>query len=291
MRDLLIKLQTIDRRWVYLGVALACAIPFFVQIPLNVRPTQETMGVYDWIENNYPYGSGKVVLIDTTWDAGSLGENMGQAEAVMEHLLSKRIPFVVVSIGNALAPPFAESVLKKLTEGPNAKYPGRVYGKDYVILGFAPPNSWQIMQQIAKDTKKQFKVDYRGTSTSDYEKLPIMEHVNNIDDIAMIFCVTYSPDENWIAFIHGVYGTPVAFGCAGIESTTKYRFITSKQLIGLLVSVRGAAEYDVLLHDNATDRTNKGTELIVPLAFGHLVIIAAIVLGNIGYFAAKKRRP
>ena len=107
----------------------------------------------------------------------------------------------------------------------------------------------------------------------------------------MVFAVTYSPFEDWVSWVHGIYGTPVAFGCAGIQSTVTYRFLPPKQLVGMLVGVRGSAEYDALLYpDNPDERKSLGTDLIVPLAFGHLVIIAAVVIGNIGYFASRGRR-
>lgn len=304
MRDLLIKLQTVDRRWVYLAIAVACAIPFIAEaigkpINLSVYPSRETQGVFDTI-NNIPRDANgnptKVVLIDSTWDAGSMGENEGQAEAIIDHLFRERIPFIVTCIGNEKAPQFVNGVIERFTQDTiidgkvvrKAKYPGRVYGKDWVNLGFSVPWGWQSIQQIMKDIHVQYKADYQGTPL---EEIPLMQRVRNADDIYMIFAVTYSPSEDWVSFAHGIYGTPVAFGCAGIQSTTTYRFIPSGQMVGMLVSVRGSAEYDALLYpDDRSQRVNKGTQLIVPLAFGHLVIIFAIIMGNIGYFAARRRR-
>jgi len=157
-----------------------------------------------------------------------------------------------------------------------------------VNLGYTK-GGWQAMQQIAKDIRRQYKSDSRGYSLDDAKHLPLMQRVRNIDDIYMVYSVTYSPMEDWIPFIHGVYGTPIGFGCAGIQSTTYYRYILSKQLVGMLVGVRGAAEYDALLHSDARDRTSQGTKLIVPQAFGHTVIIVAVVLGNVGFLATRRR--
>ena len=54
---------------------------------------------------------------------------------------------------------------------------------------------------------------------------------------------------------------------------------------GMLAGVRGAAEYEKLVRDKYGDRYNtsdlRGNKLLVPLAFGHLVIILLIVLGNL----------
>ncbi len=283
MLGILVKLQTIDRRWLYLALFIACAVPFVVSIRLPVYVSPETRKLYETIDKCPP---GKVILVDSAWDAGSLGENWGQVEVAFDHMLKKRIKFVIVSLDMAvMGPQFADKVMSKLIK---EKYPDRKYGVDWANLGFTK-GDWQAMQQIAKDIRRQYKIDSRGYSLDDAKHLPIMQHVRNIDDIYMIYSVTYSPMENWIPFIHGVYGTPIGFGCAGIQSTTYYRYILSNQLAGMLVGVRGAAEYDALLHPDMKSRTSLGTALIVPQSFGHMVIILAVILGNIGYFAARRR--
>jgi len=291
MRDLLIKLERIDRRWVYLVLAAACTVPFLVIVPLPIYIAPETRGVYDAIEKCPP---DKVVLINSNMDPGSVSENWGQLEAVIEHLFRNHTKFITTSIElTPLAPELVNRVVDELTkdhwEGPRyvkAKYPNIKYGVDWANLGYTR-GGWQAMQQIAKDIRRQFPKDQRGNKLDD---LPIMRHVRNIDDIHLIVDIAYGPMEDWIPFVHGVYGTPIAFGSAGINTTVFYRYLSSGQLVGLLVGVRGAAEYDAILHSDFKDRFNLGTQLIVPLAFGHVVIILGIVLGNIGYFAARRRR-
>ncbi len=281
--ELLAKLQSIDRRWLYLTLALACLVPFVVKIRLPVYVSPETRKLFDAIDKCPP---DKVVVVDSAWDAGSLGENWGQVEVVFDHMLRKGIKFVVISLDiTPLGPQFADRVINQLVSRKNSN---RKYGVDWVNLGFTK-GDWQAMQQIAKDIRRQYKQDVRGWSLDDAKRLPLMQHVRNIDDVYMIYSVTYSPLENWIPFVHGVYGTPIGFGCAGIQSTTYYRYILSNQLVGMLVGVRGAAEYDALLHPDAARRTSLGTQLIVPQAFGHTAIILAVVAGNVGYFAARKR--
>jgi hypothetical protein len=246
---------------------------------------------------------------------GSMAENQGMTEAVIEHLFRKRIPFVLCNIGGSdkSSKFIMETVMAKLTKDQKnkdgtitkAKYSDRVYGKDWINLGYVMVLGWPSLNVFTKDMSALYPTDYYKNDTRDYKKLPIMKPTKaeidpktekpirsiNIDDVYMAFVVTYSPCEDWIPFVHGVYNTPLAFGCAGIESSTKYRFLTSGQLKGLLVSVRGGAEYDVLLNpDKPAERTTLATTLIAPLAYGHLVIIFAIILGNIGYFAGRRRR-
>lgn len=283
MHELIGRLQYIDRRWLYLALAVSCALPFVVRVQLPVYVSPETRKLYEAIDQ---CPNDKVVLVDSAWDAGSLGENWGQVEVVFEHLFRKRIKFVVISLDiTPQGPKFADKVISKLVE---EKFPDRKYGTDWVNLGYTK-GEWQAIQQIAKDIRKQFKIDSRGYSLDDAQRLPLMQQVRNIDDIYMVYSVTYSPTENWIPFIHAVYGTPVGFGCAGIQSTTYYRYVLAGQLVGMLVGVRGAAEYDAILHPEAGDRVSLASKLIVPQSFGHTVIIAAVIIGNIGYLASRRR--
>ena len=186
MRDFLANLQRVDRRWVYLAVAVACAVPFLIQIRLPVYPTAETKGVYDCVEriprdkNGVPT---KVVLIDSGWDAGSMGENMGQAQAFIDHLFRNRISFVVVDLGGSdNAPQFINSVIDGFTKDKpgkdgkvvKAKYPGRNYGTDWVNVGYNMIGGWQTITVLAQDIHKLFPNDFYGNSTNDAKTLPLM---------------------------------------------------------------------------------------------------------------------
>lgn len=278
----LTRLQELDRRWLYAMLGCACVLPFLLRIHLPVYVTPETRRLYEFIERCPP---DKVVLVDSSWDAGSMGENEGQVEVVFEHLLRRRIKFVVVSVEiTPLAPQFADRVIERLVR---EKFPDRRYGVDWVNLGYTK-GGWQAMQQIARDIRLQYKQDTRGYALDDAQHLPLMQRVRNINDIYLIYSVTYSPMEDWISFVHEVYGTPIAFGCAGIQSTTYYRYLLSGQLVGMLVGVRGSAEYDALLHPDPNQRRSRGSQLIVPQSFGHLMIILAILMGNLGYWSKRR---
>ncbi|MCS6831878.1 MAG: hypothetical protein NZ749_14720, partial [bacterium] len=67
MTSWLSHLQTIDRRWIYLSIWVACALPFLVDIRLPVYVSPETRRLYEFIERCPP---DKVVLVDSAWDAG-----------------------------------------------------------------------------------------------------------------------------------------------------------------------------------------------------------------------------
>ena len=63
-----------------------------------------------------------------------------------------------------------------------------------------------------------------------------------------------------------------------------YPFLQSKQLVGLLGGLAGAAEYETLIE--APGSATAGME---PQSVSHLIIILFIVLGNGVYFTTRRR--
>lgn len=307
MIEFLAKLQTIDRRWIYLFVAVACTLPFLITMKIGVYVFPETQQFFDSVQGvktendkiaaqnvvraqqNKPLLREKVLLCDSPWGPGSDGENRGQTEAVFEHCLRERIPLVIMSLdGDVNAPKYIDDCMTNVMNR-RKELKDRKYGVDWVNLGITK-TGWAAMMQMAKDFKKQFPNDIHNNKTDDYEKLPIMKKIDNIKDVGLLVCINGWPAEDYVPFMHEQYGAKLAFAGCGMSSTTLYRFLPSGQISGFLVGIRGAAEYDALLHPNPDERVNHGTKLLVPLAYGHLIIILAIVLGNVGYFASQHKR-
>ena len=59
--ELILKLGKVDRRWIFLMIALVVLIPLLYPISLPIRATATTQQVYDAIEK-LPHGS-KVLLL------------------------------------------------------------------------------------------------------------------------------------------------------------------------------------------------------------------------------------
>jgi hypothetical protein len=267
------RLQTIDNRWLYLALAVFVAIPVFVKMRPPIPPTRETLGVYDAVQSLPP---GKVVMLQSTWDAGTIGECEGQCHAVVEHLMRRGIPFVVWT-SNPASPPFYNRIIAAA-----AKKYHRVYGRDWADFGFkAPGGSLAFaVQSMARDFPGYMKADVNGTPV---EKLPVMQGVKDATSFGLIVSIGYNPVIEFIQFIQAVYGTKVAFGIAAIMATTTYTYIDSKQIVGMLVGARGGAEYEMLLK-----APGKGVEIIIAQSFGHLLIILAVLTANIAYLAGRR---
>lgn len=274
MTRLLAKLHDLDRRWLYLVMVLILLVPIIVEIPMPPgRASPTTRDFYDLVEL---CPEDKVILIDSSWDAGSAAENRAQLDCVVRHMCRKGIKFVVTSAGiTPFAPEFADQVIR-----PIAEEAGYVYGEDWVNLGYkiAPPGAINLLiDSICRDIHKVYPADSQNIPMS---KLPLMERVRSYKDFHMVYCVTYSPANDWISFVKGQFGTPVVFGCMTIAAPGYYPFIDSKQLEGMLIGNGGAAEYEAL-----NDRPGQGTVLIMAMSFGNCMIILAAIAGNLGFYA------
>lgn len=276
------RLQTVDRRIIFGLLFVISVVSFIVPVMPGRSVGPETRAVFAAVES---CPKDKVVLIDSSWDMGSQSENRAQLQVLVEHMFKSDIKFIVTSIGvTPLAPELAKDVLTELA----GKY-GKVYGEDYVQLGFLPGAGVTIspigfvISSLARDIHAVYPKDVYDKPVGEY---PLMRRTKSIEQIHLVICVTYAPNEDWISFVRGQYGTPVAFANMSIMVPYYATYIESRQLVGMIVGTRGAAEYETLLE---LDKPGEAMRLMTPQAFAHMLIIVFIALGNVGYFAARRR--
>jgi len=284
MWKLLTVFDRVERRLIFAALLVCCAIPFFFTMRLPLKPWKETQAAFD-ITDSCPRN--KVVAICSNWVAGSQGENWPQYQAIVSHCMLKHIKFIVFCMdSDPTAPLFAETVNQI-----EAKKYHRVYGVDWANLGMAR-GAPLMMGKLGRDLKAVFPIDQRGYATNNPVKLPVLQGINSTRDFHILWCVDYQPDNNWMVWLDPTGRTPIAYASAGIVTGSWYPFLASGQMKGMMAGLRGAAEYEDLLQEKYGARYNqeglRGNRLLVPLAFGHLVIILFVVLGNIGMIARRR---
>ncbi len=274
----LAHLRNLDRRWLYAALLVILVIPLVAPIrlpPGQASPT--TLGAFRTLDSCPP---NQVVVVDSSWDAGSAAENQAQLEALVRHLCRKRIKFVLTSLGvTVLGPEFA----RQQTEPIAAEY-GLQYGRDYVQTGYvagAAGSIGVIIQNMCRDFQSTFPTDIHGTKMSE---LPLMEQVRDYRHIHAIACITYAPSEEWISFA-GQFKVPIVFCCMSIMGPHYYRYWDSRQLAGILIGNGAAGEYEALMAVRG-----RGTKLALAGSFGNCAIILAALVGNIGWWADRRLR-
>lgn len=270
LAQLLTQFQAIDRRIIYLCVAIAIALPFIVQVKLPVIPTMPSQKFYEAVEK---VPKSKVVLIAADFDTGTEGENGPQVQAVLEHLMIKRIPFVIIGVaiqGPELVQSYAEKLAKKY---------GYKYGVDFVNLGYLPGGQLAL-ERFCRSVWQTKPSDYKQKPLTE---LPLMRKVRTAEDIALVAEFTGSGVLSWyVQTFWGQFKVPLAQGCTGIIGPEQFPYLDTGQLSGLMVGLKGAAEYEALLKVS-----REGVRRMIPQSLGHLAALSLILLGNLGMWLAR----
>lgn len=261
----LAQFQAIDRRIVYLVVAVAIAFPFVVRVRLPVIPTYPTKPFYQAIEN---MPKGKVVLVAADFATSTEGENGPQVQAVLEHLMRRRIPFIIMGV-DLQGPELVQSYAERL-----AKRHGYRYGRDFVNLGYLPGGQ-PVLERFCRSVWQTRPQDFRQRPLSE---LPLMRRVRSAKDIGLVAEFTGSGLLPWyVQTFWAQFKVPLAQGCTGIIGPEQFPYLDTRQLSGLMVGLKGAAEYEALLKQNGP-----AYRRMMPQAFGHIAALLLILLGNLG---------
>lgn len=274
MLRLLAKLDNVDVRWFYGALLLCIVLASFIRVPVKLEPSSEARGFFDQVER---LDGSKPVLIHSDWDQGTIGELRAQFRGVVRHLFRKNIQFVIVSgiqTGRQFYEPEVESLAREF---------GKEYGKDWVSFGFKVPDPKGIaIEALARDFPAQVKEDDRGQPVSAYTWLA---KTRVAEDWALVVNIAYGPYLEYLTYFHAAARVPVVAGMASIWSTNLYPYFTAGTLKGMLVGARGGGEYEQQL-----GVSEFGTRFLLGQSAGHIILLFAIVLGNIGAIAVKAKR-
>lgn len=268
------RLQQIDRRIMYLLLALVIGLPMFWSFTPPTAVTSQVMGVYDTVE---AIPEGKIAILSGDWGAGTLAESLPQTEILMRHLFERNVPFVIL--------PFAPqtATLMQITAERLAEEYGKEYGRDWVNWGWKAVPMFAFLKSMAKNIPGTVKDDYRGRPITSFE---MMTDIKDIDDVGFVAHIT--PVGNltiWIAFIHSVYGTPLAYAPTAVMVAQGYDPLDAKLIVGMLPGLVGAAQYELLM-----ERPGNGVRWSNSLSAADALMVVLIALANVGFFLGRKGR-
>lgn len=277
------RLQNIDRRVLYALLALSVSLPFLVAVPVpQAAGSPQARGFHETLEAlaNDPARKNKLVIVSASFSASTAAENLTQTETILRHLMRRRLRFALV----ALTDPQGRELAQQTAERLQGQY-GYVYGRDYVNWGFRPPQAFtNTVKAMVRDIPGAFGTDYRGTKLAD---LPVMRGVRGVDDVGAVIEVTGSNSlQVWLAFFTrtGKVPTPTLYACTAVMAPEAFPFLKSGQIQGMLVGLKGAIEYEGMLGERGF-----ATKASASLSYAHFLIVALIVVGNIGMLATRGR--
>lgn len=268
--------RNLDRRNVFLLIALSVLIPLLQPLGLPMSADPEVESLYDYIDK-LPEGSKLAISFD--YDPASGPELKPMAEAILHHAFKKKHKVYAFALYPA-GPSMANDALSKVAP----KYEGLEYGEDYINLGFyyGPNTGLNQVAVFCADIIRAFPVDEKKKPTSTY---PIMKEFKSLKDAAITVSLSAGDPgvPAYVSVANAIHGLKVAGGVTAVSAPRFYAFYNSGQLVGLLGGLRGAAGYETLV-----DVKGKGLSGMDAQSMAHLVIIFLILFSNILYLIEKK---
>jgi len=267
------RLMNMDRRYIFILIALGVVIPMLLKLSFPIYVTGQPKKVYDYIEN---LQEGSVVMIAFDYGPASMAELQPMASALLRHCFARNLKVIGMALWN-VGEQLGKDAFKQITP----EY-GSIDGKDYVFLGFRPGGT-TVMLRMGEGIADVFKEDAKGTPI---DQIPMMENIKNYDDIDLLVDLgAGNPGpENWVVYAHGKYRQKIAAGVTGVIISQLYPFLQTGQLIGLIGGLRGAAEYEKLVNKPADATSWMSIQSIV-----HFIIIILVIVGNVAYFIVRRR--
>lgn len=260
----------IDRRILYLllFVNIVAFLLLPIRLPAVVSPPVKKF--YDEIEKLQP---GDLVMISSNWSASTIAENQPQLEAVIRHLMRKKLRFTIISV-EAQARDLSNRLAMRLTlEGDYE------YGRDWAHFGFVTSLTTAIKGMV-NDLPGTIQRDVRGNPVS---TLPLLKGIRSLRQYKMVIDVTPSGTlPFWISY--APRETVILYCPTSVMAAEAYTFLDSGQIKGMVTGAKGSHEYEHLL-----GIVGLGTRFMNAISFSHVLIILFIFLGNLALFMSRRQ--
>ena len=267
------RLETLDRRWLFLMMGLLVAGPlvFPAGLPLTVSPPVRAFN--DAIDK-LPNGS--TILMSCDYDPSARPEMVPMTKTAFRHLLGKDCKVVVTVLWNA-GPGLVEATLNDVAK----EFPAKKYGVDWVNLGYKAGDD-AVMVLMGQGIKSAFPRDYHGTPT---DQIPIMRNVRDYSSFPMLVNISagFPGTKEWVQQVQSRFHLPMVSGCTAVSAPEYYPYLQSGQLEGLLGGMAGAAEYEKVRGEKGS--ATKGMDA---QSLAHIFVALCIVLGNVVQWAKRR---
>jgi hypothetical protein len=277
--DILVRVSRLDRRWIFLGIALAVLLPFVTPLAIRATPSEHTLRFDDQLGQAIAAEGPLVICVD--FGPQTMAEMEPVLLAVMHRVFAARKPVIFMTFMAEAASPM-RAYLMRMEQQYDLDY-----GKDYAFLGYASAFAYTIYG-MGTSVSDYFHTDDRGTPI---EELPITAGFHTLKDAAAVIDIaSNSLPKFWIQYGVAPYGFPFLMACTAVQATDYYPYLQTGQVKGLLAGGRAGAEYEVLLlASGVIESTGDATRGLGSQSLALIAVLAFIVLGNAGYFAGRLR--
>jgi hypothetical protein len=288
------RLSHLDRRWVFLAMALAVAVPILLQVRVPETASPMTRQAFDVYES-LPPGSRVLLVLD--YDPAGMSELHPMSAAFTRHAAVKGHKLYFMTLW-----PTGTAFIDDMEHILATEYPELKYGEDYVDLGFRAGNEG-VIKVVTRDLRKSFGTDTRNVPLDDISMTRDVHSIRDMDVIIDISGGTPGAKE-WIQYASTPFDITTLSGVTGVQTPLFIPYVPG-QLQGMLGSIKAAAEYESLLlekypeieglastaGDGEPSRPRPVREAqrrMGPQLVAHLLMIGLIVAGNLLYFMSRR---
>ena len=268
------KLARIDRRVFYWILFIGLMIPFIKPIVFPIAISPSTRDLYEGIKEMVEPGD--VVVMNIAFGVSAWPECMPAFCACTKLLIKEGAKIIFWGAYYDVDMTYQE-VLRRCED----YFKDLKYGEDYVYLGYYPYQEAAVAQ-LAASIRSIFKTDNYGTPL---DEIPMMKNVDKATDIKLVLSGdTGDVCDYYIRQWRIPYGTPVAEIGIAMLGSSYMPFYKSGVLFGMSVGVRGGAELEKLVGEPGEATIRMGA-----INISHILVVIAVVLANIGYFASRRK--
>lgn len=276
-------MQNIDRRFLYVLLAVTISIPFVFATPVPPAAVlPQARGFYETFEAQArdPVRKNKIVIVSTNFSASTRAENLTQTETILRHLMKLRLPFAIFCYNDPQGRELAQQVAERLDD----QYDYR-YGRDYVNWGYKAGTPEVLLSTMVRNIPDFIRQDINGTP---FRQIPVCANVQGANDVGTIVEIASADTlKHWIRFFQraGDRPIPTLFSCTAVMAPEAFPYLKSGQLQGMLIGLKGAIEYEGLIKE-----AGFATRASASLSYAHFLILGLIALGNLGMLVERARK-
>jgi hypothetical protein len=283
------KLLSIKREVLFLILILCTTVPLFFSVPLPNDPNPETVDMFKQLTS---LKEGDTVIVQSDWTESTRGESRGAMDALLRTLMQQKVKFAVFSVADPQAPEVARNVIQTINAERAAKgLPIYKPWVDYVELGFFPNGEalGQVINTNIRSAFGQIRVnDDKGQSRGVFES-PVLQNVKSISDVDTYAVVTASKSITIMLERFGSKTKMIGL-VTGVMGPETFNYFQSGQLKGMSAGLKGVFDMETLIsnHYKEPGYLDKGAKYIFTLHMAVFLLIAAVIVGNIGVFLTRR---
>jgi len=283
------RLLQIDRRVIFLMLAVCMVIPLVCQVDMPVgvqKMTQSFFNTVDQIDVNR-----QALIISSDYTPQTEAENQPMTTALLRHAFARKLPVLTLCLYVEATPLMVgaiEEVMEEFNSVATTNADSVIYGRDVVFLGWQPPPIIPILA-MGRSITGIYPVDYYGNATTE---MPVLQRIRNYDQVGLVAAISSGTSPLWfVQFAQTKFGVKVGAGTTAVSAPDFYPYFETGQFSGMMGGMKGAAEYENLVAERyGTDGRRRASEGMTAQSAAHILIMAFVVIGNVAYFASRRKK-